>query len=92
MPRLTVYNQAQLQRIIGAQFGVVTRDQALACGITRSMLAGRIKADGPWRRILPSVYLTVTGEPTRPQLEMAALLYAGPESLITGPMPWRCRA
>lgn len=85
MPRRAVYKQAQFQRIIGAQLGLITRDQATACDLTRSMLARRIGTNGPWRRILPSVYLTVTGEPTRPQLELAALLYAGPESMITGP-------
>lgn len=85
MPRRTVYKYAQLQRILGAQLGLISRGQATACGLTRSMIARRISTTGPWRRILPSVYLTVTGEPTRPQLEMAALLYAGPDSMLTGP-------
>jgi hypothetical protein len=33
---------------------------------------------------MPGVYLAVTGTVTRDQREMAALLYAGPRSLITG--------
>jgi hypothetical protein len=35
--------------------------------------------------LLPGIYLTATGEPSRDQLLMAALLYAGPVSVITGP-------
>jgi hypothetical protein len=84
MPRRAGYDKAQLRRIIGAQLGVITRDQAIACKLTRSMIADRIGPNGSWRSILPSVYLTVTGEPTRPQREMAALLYAGPGSMVTG--------
>jgi hypothetical protein len=34
--------------------------------------------------MLPGVYLTVTGAPTPEQRDMAALLYAGPRSVITG--------
>lgn len=85
MSRRTGYDRAQLQRIIAAQFGIITRDQAVACGLTRSMITWRIGASGPWTRILPSVYMTVTGEPTRPQMEIAALLYAGPDAMISGP-------
>ena len=39
---------------------------------------------GRWQRLLPGVYLTVTGTATRDQREMAALLYAGRRSLLTG--------
>ena len=34
--------------------------------------------------MLPGIYLTATGQPTREQFETAALLYAGPASVITG--------
>jgi hypothetical protein len=34
--------------------------------------------------VLPGVYLAVTGTPTQAQNEIAALLYAGPGSVITG--------
>jgi very-short-patch-repair endonuclease len=34
--------------------------------------------------MLPTVYLVVTGEPSREQREVAALLYAGPRSVLTG--------
>jgi hypothetical protein len=39
---------------------------------------------GKWQRLLPAVYLTVTGTPTPEQRLMAALLYGGPRSVITG--------
>jgi hypothetical protein len=44
----------------------------------------RIRAGGPWQVLLPGVYLGTTGAPNLVQKEMAALLYAGPGSLITG--------
>jgi len=50
-----------------------------------STLDRQIAPGGPWQRLLPGVYLAVTGTPTRDQREMAALLYAGQPSLITGP-------
>ena len=49
-----------------------------------STLDRQIAPGGPWQRLLPGVYLAVTGTPTRDQREMAALLYAGRPSLITG--------
>ncbi len=44
----------------------------------------RLKAGGQWQRVLPGVYLTVTGTPTPDQLDTAALLYAGPGGTLTG--------
>jgi hypothetical protein len=67
------------------QQGVVTRAQASAGGLTASGLQHRIRRTGPWQRILPGVYLTATGQASQQQLQIASLLYAGPESLITGP-------
>jgi hypothetical protein len=46
----------------------------------------RVRPGGPWQALLPGVYLGVSGTPSLPQKEMAALLYAGPRSLITGPV------
>jgi hypothetical protein len=54
------------------------------CGLTPRMLERRIGSDGPWRRLLPGVYLTQTGEPSRDQQLMAALRYAGDGAIITG--------
>ena len=62
----------------------MSRAEALGTGLTRRQLERRIRPGGPWQRLLPGVYLTVTGTPTRRQLEIAALRYAGPGSAITG--------
>ena len=48
-------------------------------------LRHRIRSGGPWQVLLPGVYLTATGIPARPHRLMAAQLYAGPDSVITGP-------
>ena len=57
--------------------------------MTRGAIEYRLRPDGPWQQILPGVYLTVTGAVTPEQRETAALLYAGPQSVITGPVAVR---
>ena len=66
------------------QLDVMTRGQAVAVGLTRHALRHRLRLEGPWQSLLPGVYLAATGSPTRIQQEMAAMLYAGPGSVITG--------
>jgi hypothetical protein len=39
---------------------------------------------GPWQRPLPGVVLLGSSPPTRQQLVAAALLYAGPDAVVTG--------
>ena len=39
---------------------------------------------GPWQRLLPGIILLHNGEPTRRERAIAALLYAGPNAVITG--------
>ena len=53
--------------------------------MTEASLRHRIRAGGPWQRLLPAVYLSSTGQPTWEQRQVAALLFAGADSLITGP-------
>lgn len=84
MPRRAVFNHDRLARTLDAQHQVITRAQALACGIPRSTVASWGKPKGKWQRLLPGVYLTATGQPTPEQRLMAALLYGGPRSVITG--------
>lgn len=74
-----------MQWTLASQRGVLSRAQALAAATTASGLQHRLRQGGPWQRLLPGVYLTSTGAPTPVQRGVAALLYAGPESLITGP-------
>lgn len=84
MPRYAEFDRAALAAILRAQEHVISRVQAFGCGMTRNVLHGRTKPDGPWQRLLPGVYLAQTGTPTVPQQEMAALLHGGPGSVLTG--------
>lgn len=63
---------------------MITREQAVTVGVTRHALRHRLRSGGPWQGLLPGVYLATTGTPTLIQQEMAAMLYAGPGSVVTG--------
>ena len=84
MPRRAAYDQRALSALLRKQHGVMAREQALSCGVSLSTLSYRGRAGGPWPAVLPGVYLTHTGAPSEEQREMAALLYAGPDSVLTG--------
>src|SRR6266481_5075540 len=75
--------------LLAHQRGVISRGQVLGGGVTEDALRHRIRSGGPWQRLLPGVYLTVTGQPTSEQRLIAAMLYAGPVSYITGPAALR---
>ena len=74
-----------LADLLEQQSSVVSRTQLLALGMKDNVMQYRIRRGGPWQTLLPGVYLAVSGVPSFSQKEMAALLYAGPGSLITGP-------
>ena len=84
MPKRSAFDRERLRQVLQAQHQVITRRQALLCGMPHSTVDRYIAADGPWQRLLPGVYLAVTGTVTQDQRDMAALLYAGQPSLITG--------
>lgn len=75
-----------LGELLDQQFSVVSRGQLLGLGMKDNAMQWRVRAGGPWQALLPGVYLSLSGAPNVPQKEMAALLYAGPGSLITGPV------
>jgi len=77
-------NPDALIRTLEEQLNVLTREQAHAAGVTRHALQYRLRTGGPWRRLLPGVYIAATGTSTILQQEMAALLYAGHGSMVTG--------
>jgi hypothetical protein len=81
---MTDRNLVRLRALIERQDCIVSRTQALAGGLTHNALSHRLRRAGPWRPLLPGVYLTVPGTPTLVQKEMAAILYGGPRSVITG--------
>jgi hypothetical protein len=78
-----------LRVLISNQQGVVSRKQALAAGLTAKALRHRLRPGGPWSAWLPGVYQTETGAPTQAQREIAALLYCGPNSVLTGAVALR---
>src|SRR6478752_4235160 len=84
MPKKPDYDAERMQHVLQAQHQVITRVQALACGMPQSTLDRYIAPGGRWQRLLPGVYLTVTGAAAQDQRELAALLYAGRRSLLTG--------
>lgn len=77
-------DQAAIDRVLKRQNFVITRRQALDCGLQHDAVHRRIRAGGKWQQILPGVYLAVTGTPTPDQRDLAALLYAGPGGTLTG--------
>jgi hypothetical protein len=77
-------DETSLKAILQKQQQVIGRGQAMTCGMTRGTLRYKIRADGPWQRLLPGTYLAATGAPTFTQREIAALIYAGDDSVITG--------
>lgn len=84
MPKRSAFDKERLAHVLQAQYQVITRPQALLCGVPPSTLGRYLAPGGNWQRLLPGVYLAVTGTATQDQREMAALLYAGPRSLLTG--------
>ena len=84
MPKRSDYDAERLRHVLQAQRQVITRTQALLCGMPHSTVDRYAAHGGRWQRLLPGVYLAVTGTATQDQREMAALLYAGRRSLLTG--------
>ncbi len=84
MGRMALFDRDALADLLAGQHGVIARSQTSKCALSDAALRHRIREDGPWRVLLPGVYISSTGTPTAVQREMAALLYAGPGSIITG--------
>ena len=83
MTASTTLNRALLAETLGKQHDVIARRQAITCGMSEQALRHRLRSDGPWQQLLPGVYLARAGSPGIDQRDMAALLYAGPGSVIT---------
>jgi hypothetical protein len=85
MPVKSVYDRNLLSSVTGAQLGVIGRAQALHAGLSSGAIARLVQPGGRWQKIVPGVYATTTGMVSADQRAMAALLHAGPQSVITGP-------
>lgn len=68
--------------LLDLQYGVISRGQALECGISQDAIRVRLR-NGRWQRLAAGVYATFSGEPPRLALFWAALLTAGPGAAIS---------
>ena len=89
MSRTSAFDRRALAALLDRQHGVISRKQALECDMSQPMVRYRGREAGPWRVLLPGVYLSHTGTATDEQRDMAALLYAGPCSTLSGPAALR---
>ena len=67
------------------QYDLLTAAQLVALGVSRSNLSRSNQVGGMFSRVLPGVHrVDGRGPLSRDQRDMATLLYAGPQSLLTG--------
>jgi hypothetical protein len=71
-----------LEELLGRQAGVITRAQAVACGITDGAVRRHLEA-GRWSALFRGVYATFAGPPPRVALLWAVLLRAGPGAVLS---------
>jgi hypothetical protein len=83
MTKTKTTNRA-LDQLLHSQGDLVTRRQALDCGMSEGELRHRLRPEGPWIVVLPGIYLAHNGLLAVGQREIAALLYAGSGSVISG--------
>lgn len=69
--------------------GVITVARLVELGVSSMTCYRRCRPGRPWQRLLPGVLLLESGEPTRRQLVDAALLYAGPDAVVTAAVSCR---
>lgn len=73
-----------VREMLRAQCDLITRSQALSAGMSEAALRNRLRSAGPWKVVLPGIYLSHSGLLTAGQREAAAVLYAGHGGVITG--------
>lgn len=64
--------------------GVVRALTLESLEMSSKVIYRRCLPGGPWQRLLPGIILLHNTEPTRRELVIAALLYGGPQSVVTG--------
>jgi len=74
----------EVRKVLRKQGALITRSQALAAGCTESWLRNKLRPDGPWRVVLPGIYLASNGVLTIGQRDIAAVLHGGRGCVITG--------
>jgi Transcriptional regulator, AbiEi antitoxin len=71
-----------LARLVTRQRGVVTNRQLAEADMSTEALRWRV-ARGHWQRMQRGVYATFSGQPDRPAILWAAVLYAGPGAVLS---------
>jgi hypothetical protein len=64
--------------------GVIRSHELKELGVAPSTIAARCLQGGTWQRILPGLVLLHNGFPTQLERSTAALMYGGPDSMLTG--------
>lgn len=64
------------------QLGVLSRAQILQVGVSRGAIVSRLDR-GSWQRLFPGVYAAFSGPPPRPAMLWAAVLHAGPGTMLS---------
>jgi len=71
-----------LRQLAHSQSGALSRDQALAGGLTRSIIRFRLER-GRWQRLQTGVYAVFSGPPGRQTILWGAVLRAGPGAMLS---------
>lgn len=77
------WNDADVLRRSGRE-RVIPARELVALGVDERTVYRRCLPGGPWQRLLPGMILLHNLNPTDDQRVAGALLYAGPDALITG--------
>jgi Transcriptional regulator, AbiEi antitoxin len=82
MKAVPVSDPSEYDELRARQHGVLSRQQALAVGLSSSTIATWLGA-GHWQRLHHGVYATFSGEPGRPALLWAAVLRTGRPAVLS---------
>jgi hypothetical protein len=67
-----------------AEDNVIRVVRLVRLGVPERTVYRRCEEDGPWQLVAPATVLLESGAPTRRQRIRAALVYAGPDAVVTG--------
>lgn len=73
-----------LDELLVRQGGVLSRSQALDCGMSARTVARRVSS-GTWRVLFPGVYRVAGHRPSHESRVRAASLWGGPPATVSGP-------
>ncbi|PZF83517.1 hypothetical protein [Jiangella anatolica] len=74
----------ELARVAAIQDAIVTRRQAIGCGMSAAAIRHALGPGGHWQRLATGIYATFTGRLTPRHRVRAALLRGGAAAMISG--------